>query len=89
MVKNVDYCFTKPKMTSSNVFHGPQLKDTQFTVIETRKYSHFRSWNQRILTLSGRVSMFNNTEEIQNRGKKTPETSGPYNFTTLNVTPKS
>ena len=34
MVKNVDQCLPKPKMTSSNVLFCPQLKDIQFTVIE-------------------------------------------------------
>ena len=34
MVKSVDQCFPKPKMTSSNVLFCTQSKDIQFTVIE-------------------------------------------------------
>lgn len=33
MVKNVDRCFPKHKMTSLNVFYCPQPKDIQFTVM--------------------------------------------------------
>ncbi len=32
MVKNVDQCFPKPKVTSSNISFCPQLKDIQFSV---------------------------------------------------------
>ena len=37
MVKNVDQCFPKPKMTSSNVLLCPQLQDIQLTVTEERR----------------------------------------------------
>ncbi len=33
-VKNVDHCFPKPEVTSSNVLFGPQPKEIQFTVRE-------------------------------------------------------
>ncbi len=34
VVKNVDHCLPKPKVTSSNVLFCPQPKDIQFTVTE-------------------------------------------------------
>ena len=34
MSENVDQCFPKPEMMSSNVLFFPQPKDNQFTVIE-------------------------------------------------------
>ena len=33
MVKNVDRCFPKPKVTSTNLFY-PQPKDSQFTLVK-------------------------------------------------------
>ena len=35
--KNVDQCFPKSKMMSSNVLFSPQPKDIQFTVIEEER----------------------------------------------------
>ena len=49
MVKNVDQCFPKSKMTFSNVLFCPQLKDIQFTVIEDQR-------NQKILTFKKQES---------------------------------
>ena len=43
MVKNVDQCFPKPKMTSSNVLFYSQPKDIQFTVTKEQR-------NQKIFT---------------------------------------
>lgn len=34
MVKNVDQCFPKPKMTTSNVSFSPQPKDIPFILIQ-------------------------------------------------------
>lgn len=53
--KNVDHCFPKPKLTSSNV--SLCLKKTKiislpsWRVEDTIKYSHPRSWNHNILDL--------------------------------------
>lgn len=44
MVKNVDQCFPKPKMTSLNVLLCPQPKEIQFIVIK-------EEWKQKIFTL--------------------------------------
>ena len=44
MVVNVDQCFPKPKMMSSNVLFSPQPKDIQFILVsrreEAREYSY-------------------------------------------------
>ncbi len=41
--KNVDHCFAKPKVTSSNILFCPQPKYIQFTVMEDKR-------NQKIFT---------------------------------------
>lgn len=37
ILKNVDLCFLKPKVTFSNVLFCPQLKDNQFSVMEMER----------------------------------------------------
>ena len=44
MVKNVDQCFPKPKMMSSNILFWPQQKDNQFTGIEAFKKAGIREF---------------------------------------------
>ena len=62
MVKNVNQCFLKPKMTPSNVFLYSQSKYIQFTMIRVKK--------QKILIykmlLSGNIYFFSLRKGLKN-----------------------
>lgn len=64
MVKNVDQCFPKPKMMSSNVKGNTNILSlVSQRSKDTRKYSHLKSWSRKSLTSISLKTLMEEEEE--------------------------